>query len=541
MMIKYLLKSLSLCLFILNLALSPIYGKTIDFDAFTKYAEKTLKEWGAAGAAITIVQDGKVIYTKLYGVRTAGEKSPITEDTQFMIVSSGKGLTSFLLARLQQNGKINFDDPVQKYLPDFKLHDAEAAKDFRVKDLMAHNSGLPDFAFDSLVETGWNEDEIYAILDKIPLEHPFRGKHGYQNIFPGIAGKLAEKATGMPLSALYHSYVFVPLGFQDSTIGENGLTGSEGLYTRLKAKALSWFTPRVSEHFLKDGKAEIIPGDNPAIYRFPASRGINTSIRDMAKWLQFWQTGHGANGQSLLSEGLMNIFFERFSEVGPPPGGTLFPKGRVTDIAYGLGWYIHDYGPLKRVYGHMGGMTGTRSLVVMVPELNIAMTVLINVGGMRVSLAPEALRSKFLDLITDQTDDRDWSSELLKQTEEYRQKIRQQMADYRLTNPQRAHDLDAYVGEYTNNFYGKINITKEKKSENGKETEKLVIHYRKLKAPLDHFNGDTFSLYPPTFSKAYSSTDICNVLFGYDPRINKARVLKVDVLNEGADSTFHRV
>ena len=119
-MIKYLLKSVSFYLLFLNLALSPIYGKTIDYNAFTKYAEKTLEEWGSAGAAIAIVQDGKVVYTKLYGVKMAGGKSPITEDTQFMIVSSGKGLTTFLLARLQEDGKLNFDDPVQKYLPDFK-------------------------------------------------------------------------------------------------------------------------------------------------------------------------------------------------------------------------------------------------------------------------------------------------------------------------------------------------------------------------------------------------------------------------------------
>lgn len=540
-MIKHFFKLITLSILILNFALSPTYGKTFDFDVFTKYAVKTLEEWGSTGAAITIVQDGKVVYTKCFGVKMAGGKSPVTEDTQFMIVSSGKGLTAFLLARLQQDGKINLNDPVQKYLPDFKLQNAEVAKEFQVKDLVSHNSGLPDFAFDSLVETGWTEDEIYAVLDKIPLENTFREKFGYQNIFPGIAGRLAEKVTGTPLSALYHSYIFAPLGFQDTTIGENGLTGSEGIYARLKAKVGSWFGNRVGEHYLMDGKAQIISGDNPAIYRFPASRGINASIRDMAKWIQFWQTGVGANGQPLLSEELMKQFFEKRTNVGAPRGGTLFPKGRVTEISYGLGWYIHNYGPLNEVYGHMGGMTGTRSLIVMVPELKIAMVVLINVGGMRVSLAPEAIRSKFLDMLTDQTDNRDWSAELLKETAAYREKIRQQMADYRLSNPQRAHDLDAYVGEYKNDLYGIIKITKEKVKENGKDSEKLMIHYRNLKAPLDHFNGDSFSVYPPAFSTAYSGTDICNVLFGYDPRANKAKVMKVDLLSEGLDSTFQRM
>jgi CubicO group peptidase (beta-lactamase class C family) len=534
-----------ICHFILfcfiNLSIGLNFGLSFDYEAFTKSVEKALKDWGTAGAAITIVKDGKVAYTKCFGVKTAGGSSPVTEDTQFMIVSIGKGITAFLMALLHQEGLLNLDDPVQKYLPDFKLSDPTVAQEFKVKDLLAHNSGLPDFSYDSLVETGWSDGEIYAVLDKIPLKNKFREKFGYQNIFPGIAGMLAQKVTKIPLSTLYQTYVFQPLGFQDTTIGEKGLTGSESLYTRLKANITAWFTnQRVSAHYLKDGQPFIIQGDNPAIYRFPASRGINASIRDMAKWLQFWQTGVGADKTSPLSDNLMKLFFEKRTDVGPPRGGTLFPKERVTEIAYGLGWYIYNYGPLKEVYGHMGGMTGTRSLIVMVPELNIAMVVVINVGGMRVNLAPEAIRNDFLDRLIDTPENRDWSAELLQETKDYRQKVRQQLADYRLNNPQKAHDLDAYVGEYKNDLYGILKVTKEK-SQNPPNEEQLVLHYRHLKAPLDHWNGDNFTLYPPTFSRAYSATDMCNVMFGYDPRTNRADVMMVDLLSEGADSKFHRI
>lgn len=516
------------------------YTKSIDLESLSKYAEKTLTEWGSAGAAITIVQDGKVIYTKCFGVTTAGGNTPITDDTQFMIVSSGKGITAFLLTRLQEAGILNLSDPVIKYLPDFKLYDHQTTQEFQIQDLVSHNSGLPDFSFDSLVETGWSEDEIYQVLDRIPPIHDFRETFGYQNIFPGIAGKLAQKVLNQPLSEIYKTYVFDPLGFQDTTIGQTGLTGGENSFLKLKANIKSWFQKRVSEHFLLDHKPQIIRGDNPAIYRFPGSRGINASIRDMAKWLQFWQTGKGKNNEPLLTQDLMEIFFQKKTNVGTPRGGTLFPKGRVTDISYGLGWYIHNYANLDKVYSHMGGMTGTRSLIVMVPEQNIGMVILINVGGMRVSLAPEAIRSKFLDLLTDQTDNRDWSQELMQESSKYRDKIKEQMAEYKRTTPQKAHELDAYVGSYKNNLYGTIQITKEPITENNHITDKLFIHYRDLKAPLNHFNGDTFNLYPPSFSKAYSGTDICNILFGYDPRSEKAKIMKIDLLSEGIDTNFYR-
>lgn len=361
-MFKFFIKTIILLVFSFHSLLA------FNYDAFTQYVEKSLKEWGIAGAAITIVEDGKVAYIKCFGVQTQGQNKPITEHTQFMIASLTKAFTSLLVMKLNQEGIVDINKPVQFYLPNFTLYDPDIAKRFKVVDLLSHNSGLPQFALDSLGETGWSEDEILNVIDQIPLRADLGKKHDYQNVFPGIAGVILQKVTDKPLSVLYNQEIFTPLGFQDTTMGKDGLTGDESLWTRIKAKIKSWFTPKVSQHYLKDGQAVLIEGGNPAVYKFPSTRGINSSISDMAKWLQFWQTNKDIQGHPYLSPQSLEELFKIKSSTGPSNSDTLFPRQRVTRLDYGLGWYLHDYASLPNVYTHMGGMTGNRSLIVMVPE-----------------------------------------------------------------------------------------------------------------------------------------------------------------------------
>jgi hypothetical protein len=273
----------------------------------------------------------------------------------------------------------------------------------------------------------------------------------------------------------------------------------------------------------------------PSHLPFPTSRGINASITDMAKWLQFWMNnGITAFGSRLISDTGLTKLQTKLTHVGAPQGGRLFPKDRVTDIHYGMGWYIHDYSNIKQVIAHMGGMTGTRSLIAFVPEKKIGLVVLSNVGGMRVNLAPEALRSKFLDMVADISEDRDWSLELKKELVDSRNRHDEQRKEYRLKNPQPAHNLDAYVGVYENSLYGKVEIRL--------ESGRLILTYRKLSTSLKHWNGDNFTFIPSDFTKSYSVTDtaMSDIVFG---ALNQGKmgVCILSALYEGKDTRFKRV
>lgn len=504
----------------------------INFAEFDAYVEKSMQDWLVPGAAIAIVKDGKIVHLKTYGVRSLITKKPVTPDTIFYLASLTKGFTAAVISRLVDEGKIQWDDKVRKYFPDFKIADEQASAEFTVEDLLSHRSGLPGFAADSLVETGWTAKEVYQALDKIPLKDPFRSVYNYQNVFPGIAGWIAAQVTDLPLSELYENYLFQPLHFSQTSIGRNGLTGGESWWIQLKKKINAYFADRTDQYCQLDGKPLDIPGGNDSLYCFEASRGVNSSITDMAKWTIFQLNSGVEDGKTLISKANIQRMRTPHINVGAPQGGRLFPKERVKNIAYGMGWFIHDYDRLE-VLSHMGGMTGTRSIIAIVPSDKVGIVVLSNMGGMRVSLFPEAIRSKFLDLYLKLPDQHDWSKELVGESQASTLRINQSRQSERLKNPTPERKIEAYVGTFHNDLYGTINVT----SENGR----LFINYRTLKVVLTHWNGDDFGFQPNEFTKSYSGTDIGNATF-YITRSSSGMnsLLGVNFLQEGADKVFHR-
>ncbi|MBX3486961.1 MAG: serine hydrolase [Candidatus Paracaedibacteraceae bacterium] len=516
--------------------ISLAVAKPFDYKKFSDYAAKTCSEWGLAGLAYAIVEDGKITEIRPIGQKSAATCKALTKDTVFPIASLSKAFSSLLMIKLEEEGKIDINTPVVEILPNFKLASDEATQGFTVAKLFQHRSGLPTFAYDTLVETGWSESEIYGVLDQINPINPFDEKFDYQNIFPGLFGWVAEKVTEKTLNTLLAEEIFIPLAMTSASVGEDGTTPSDSkiksFWQRIKTK----FSDRIDQHYLFPSfRSHVIKGGNPAIYRFPASRGVNASITDMAKWLQFWMNdGITSSGTRLISEAGLAKLQDRLTHVGAPQGGRLFPKERVTDIHYGMGWYIHDYGNIKRVLAHMGGMTGTRSLIAYAPEKKIGLVVLSNVGGMRVNLAPEALRSKFLDMVADIDDDRDWSLELKNELIKSRARQEEQRKEYRLKNPQPARTLETYVGTYENSLYGQLEIRL--------ESGRLTLNYRDLSVSLNHWNGDNFSFPPSDFTKSYSVTDtpMGDIIFGVI-KDGKTDLCMMSALYEGKDTRFKRV
>lgn len=510
----------------------PPEEKIINFAEFDAYAEKAMQDWLVPGAAVVIVKDGKIVHLKTYGVRSLKSKKPVTPETVFHLVSLTKGFTAAIISRLVDEGKIRWDDKVRKYLPDFKLADTKASEDFTIEDLLSQRSGLPGFATDTLVETGWSAPEIYQVLYKIPFKNPFRSTYDYQNVFPGLAGWIVSYITEKPLSQAYETYLFQPLDLEQASIGKAGLTGGEPLWLRLKKEFLSYFSNRVDQYCQLDGEPLEISDGNDGIYCFEASRGMNASITDMAKWLIFQLDGGIIDGKTLISSSNIKKMRTPHINVGPPQGGRLYPKERVKNIDYGLGWFIHDYDRLH-VLSHMGGMVGTRSLIAMVPEEKVGIVILSNMGGMRVSLFPEALRSKFLDLYLNLPDQHDWSKELLDEMKSSLERLKNTRISLRLQHPAPMSNIRDYFGLYENDLYGSLTVTAEKGV--------LYINYRHLKAALKHWNGDSFTFQPDEFSRSYSGTDIGNIFFQL-PRSLKLEEADVGInlLYEGSDPIFHR-
>ena len=96
------------------------------------------------GAAVGVVKDGKLVYTKGFGVTELGSDPPVTPESVFFMASIAKSVTGMAIMQLVEEGKIDLDAPVTQYLPYFTLADP-TAKDITIRQLLSHTSGMADY------------------------------------------------------------------------------------------------------------------------------------------------------------------------------------------------------------------------------------------------------------------------------------------------------------------------------------------------------------------------------------------------------------
>jgi CubicO group peptidase (beta-lactamase class C family) len=490
------------------------------------YVREAMVSEGVPGAVVVIVKDGKILYSKGFGVKVLEQNEPVDEHTPFALASVTKNITNTLIARLVDQGKLDWKDKVLKYLPNFQLSDSRISQELSIEDLLSHRCGLPGFTADSLIELGWSASEIIDKMALFPFEGEFRKSYGYQNALVGIVGNIIEKVTGKPLSQVYQEELFQPAGLTETHIGNNQPSSLWQKLVGLFGKK----RPQPTFHDTFDGKTRFLPKGNPGLYTFPASSGITSTGHDLGKWLIFQLNKTQANSKRLISE-------PRVDEMRIPridvtiQGGRQFPKNRITKVHYGMGWFIHDYAGVP-VLGHMGGMAGTRSIILIIPQDNVGIVVLANLGGMRVSLFPEAIRNKFLDLYFNVKDNQDWAKELRDGIRHYRKKYDEQRRTYMLQHLAAAGNLDNYTGTYENALYGRVEISREGNA--------LTLIYRdRPPVKLTHWNGNTFQFAGSDLSCGFSGTDLGEIAFS-DERGKSDRMM-ISLFHEGADPVFQRV
>lgn len=345
--------------------------ETVDFQASLQAIEKRIEtrrqELNIPGLSIAIVKDGETVFMKGFGYKDFERKKPVTPDTQFPIASTTKAFTALSLLMLEDEGKLSLDDNPKKYLPYFRINDAEIDKNITVRDLLSHSSGLPR------TDMGWrtgrlSREELIRVAGLAKPTAGLREKFQYQNIMFTAAGEIVAEVEKKPWEKFVTERIFAPLGMNNSTmtIGE-----------MRKAKDYSF-----GYEYNLDTKETLkqIFRDVPQVA--PAG-AINSSVRDMAKWLKFALSGETSNGRQIVSK-------ESFSQ-WMKPQQKITPDGR---ISYALGWIVREWNGLKIVY-HSGNTTGFDSIVAMIPEKNLGFVLLTNVteSPLRDELVPFIFRT----------------------------------------------------------------------------------------------------------------------------------------------------
>jgi CubicO group peptidase (beta-lactamase class C family) len=409
-------------------------------ELLDKYVESARKQWNVPGLSIVVVQDGKVLFAKGYGVRELGRNEPVTTDTLFGAMSTTKAMTVACLAMLVDEGKVNWDDKVIKYLPDFRVADPYMTNELRVRDLLTHSAGLGDADFLWVWMPTISNAEVLRRMQYAKPAYSMRSSFIYQNIMYLVAGQVIEKVSGMPWEKFIAERLFTPLGMKNSF---PNLTLSKA------------YTNRSSSHFEVKGKIEVIP-EMPADSIAPAG-AVWSTANDISRWVTFMLGDGTWNGKVLIKPTTFNEIFKPQVMV---PGPQFYPTIAITKphwMTYGFAWFQHDYRG-EMVNFHTGSLDGRTAIIGLMRDKKLGVYIFGNLDHAEVR---HALMYKVFDLFGFNDNSRDWSSEFKTLYDGLKAQREKRQADTkakRALNTQPNLPLASYAGRYSDPFYGSLEI-----------------------------------------------------------------------------------
>jgi CubicO group peptidase (beta-lactamase class C family) len=348
----------------------PAGAREADID---QLAARVRRTFSVPGLAIAIVKDGKTVFAKGYGVREAGKAGDVDADTLFGIGSNTKAFTVAALAMLVDEGKLDWDDKVIDHLPAFRLYDPVVTREFTVRDLLTHRSGLGLGAGDLMLfpHTDFSRDEIIHNLRYLKPATSFRSAFAYDNLLYIVAGQLIPAITGLSWE-----------DFVQSRILDRLATGCVVNLARAAGKGNI-----ASPHVVALGRAAAIAPDTGQALD-PAG-SIQCGARGMAAWMAVQlDEGRMAGGPPLFSETQHRQMWTPQTIMAASPSTAALTRTHFRD--YGLGWTLEDYDGFERVW-HTGGLVGMVSYVSLLPEQHVGIVVLTNQqsGGAIASLVQD--------------------------------------------------------------------------------------------------------------------------------------------------------
>ncbi len=447
--------------------ITSTFSQNVDFDKLDAYFAKAANDWGIPGMSVGIVKDGEIVFSKGYGVLEVGKPEKPDGNTLYAIASNSKAFTTAIIAMLVQEGKFDWEDKMQKYLPYFALYNTYVSTETTIKDLLCHRVGLGTFSGDVIwYKSDLNSEQIIRRLKYLPAKYNFRDGFGYSNVMYITAGEVIKKVTRKSWGENVQERILNPAGM-DRTIWSLKQLNVKGNFA----------TP----HALEDGTNVPIPFVNWE--EVGALGGIISSVNDMGKWMIFNMNNGIIGTDTLLTRASRN---ELWKMQNPYTVDRIKPNDFNTHFnGYGLGWGLSDYRGRLRV-SHTGGYDGMISAVNMIPDEKLGVVVLTN--GMKVPTM--AVTYYALDAFLG-AEERDWSTEMLEKrnmNEEKDNRIAERIEKRVLgTNP--TLPIENYIGTYFAPIYGNIEIKL--------ENDKLRMYFEytpDLSATLEHWHYDVWKI-----------------------------------------------
>ena len=266
----------------LSQSATPISPEQIDSTVAS-----AMKAFQVPGVAVGIVKDGKLIFAKGYGAREVGKPGRIDADTLFQIGSNTKAFTAAALAILVDEGKLHWDDKVIDHLPQFRLYDPYVTREFTIRDLLTHRSGLGLGAGDLMFfpATDMTREEIIHGLRYLKPATSFRSTYAYDNLLYMVAGQIIPVSHRTIVGGFPHRSDSGPLHMAPCAASYGRITDRSNL---------------AAPHVVSNGEIKAVAVQNMDAIG-PAGT-INCSIRGMSQWLMTQlAAGKTPSGRPLFS------------------------------------------------------------------------------------------------------------------------------------------------------------------------------------------------------------------------------------------------
>ena len=464
-------------LILLSTLALPAAGQSLDQSELESHVERVLEELDVPGLAIAVVKDGGVVLSRGYGVRRVGEPGPVGDGTLFGIASNSKAFTGAALSILVEEGRVGWDDPVTRHLPELQMYDPWVSREITVRDLVTHRAGLGLGAGDLMwwPPTDFTREEIIRGVRHLKPASSFRSKYAYNNIMFVLAGEVVARVSGRSWGEFLEDRILKPLGMERTTTGAARLEPGDGVAT---------------PHVHVDGRAEpirLMSFENAA-----GAVGVNSTAVDMGRWLNMLLE---CSTQDKIPEGQTCVLtpeaIQRMWSSQTVMTPRKLPEGfefLETDFAaYGIGFGLREYQGHK-VVRHSGAVPGYYSSVTLVPDERLGVAVLSNLeSSVALNAVAQHILDAFLGAPKPPVDWLEAYAELAavgaKKAEE---KVAKDLAA-RDAESRPSLALSGYSGVYRDPWYGEVTVVEE----NGRLVLDMTRTPRML-ADLEHWQHDTF-------------------------------------------------
>ncbi|MFT5839089.1 MAG: CubicO group peptidase (beta-lactamase class C family) [Flavobacteriales bacterium] len=327
-------------------------------DEIDDYVKQQLSNRKIPGLQLAIVKDNKIVKIAHYGVANIQDSVSVTDNTVFTVNSMTKAFTGVAIMQLVEQGKLEIDVGISKYLTDLP----EAWRDLTIKQLMSHTSGLPSILgnWANLIG-GPDFDTAWELVQKKPMQFKSDTRFKYNQTGYVLLGKIIDKVSGMPFVNFITQNQLNKVGMKKTA--EAGFAHFETVIPN-QARAYT---------YMQTGKLTTLSANFPPALRTAA--GMTSNARELVLWVMALQTGQLFEKKTSLKK----LWQPHLLSNGETAGFNRLVNG------YALGWPVIN----RAMHPAVAAIGADRSALVVYPQDNLSIAVLTNLSG--------SLPSTFID------------------------------------------------------------------------------------------------------------------------------------------------